>query len=1038
MNMRSIVFATFVVLGWAAANSFSQSQISAGDIKGTVTDSTGGVLPAAMVTVTNIDTGVQRTDETDSTGNFRFFLLPPGDYEVKVQVRGLSTYTRRPVQVTVGKTIFIDAALQPASVLQEVLVQEAAPELEPEKTQQSDTIVEEQIENLPINERNFLNFTLLTPGVTDARGLVTFTLPQAQASGLSFLGQSGRTNNVTIDGVDNNDDAVAGVRSTLSQEAVQEFQIIRSNFSAEFGRAGGGLINIVSKSGTNKLHGRVFAFGRHEALDARNPFAFGPDNSRIDPRYRRLQSGFILGGPIKQDRTFFFLAYEGLRQRESRFVTFLEDTRFFQPTKAQSDLIGFLGTSASPAFRAIGAGLNGALTTSSQTFPATVKLLQENSGVFPFHNSDNTASFRLDHSMSPSNQVFGRLTFSDIDTIGGITGGLKGPSRGANFAVQDSSGVFGHSHFFGSTRVNEFRFQFANRDYNAFPQDAFGPEISINGVAALGRDFFLPSKRNEKRYQWLDNMTVAAGRHEIKFGADFHYIPFDTTTEVFLGGRFIFGEGIPLGLVIDKLAGPGNAAALATFLATPAGAGGAGRPDLAATVGATITSLQSFNFDLPIVYQQGFGDPNAELANKIFAGYVQDNFKATNKFTLNLGLRYDMEFQPTPLHRDTNNFGPRFGFSYSPDSRTAIRGGYGIYYYPLFEALAFVARVLDGTQISQVFLPLTGLAPLGITATSAQVWGLAKQRNVFGNRTLTAADIQSLDIKPGITLPVLLSTDKNLVNPYSQQFSFGIDRTFMGLNISTNYIGNHSVKNIRSRNSNLRQTGANAYGPEFGSINPTILQNNVVESSGGSIYHGLAVSATKRYSNRYQVQVSYTLSKAIDDTMDFITDLQAANQLNLRNERSLSSFDQRHRLVVSSVVNPAAGVTVAPIFTYSSGHPFNLLLGFDANKDTQANTDRPLAAGRNTGRGPNYINFDLRLGKEFHFGTDGAYRVEGIVEAFNLFNRVNFSGINNIVGTTAFTDYRVEGNRNAKPVDPLGFTSAYDPRQIQLGVKFKF
>src|SRR5262249_53764330 len=158
------------------------------------------------------------------------------------------------------------------------------------------------------------------------------------------------------------------------------------------------------------------------------------------------------------------------------------------------------------------------------------------------------------------------------------------------------------------------------------------------------------------------------------------------------------------------------------------------------------------------------------------------------------------------------------------------------------------------------------------------------------------------------------------------------------------------------RNVNLRQTGNNAFGPVFGPIRPTILQDNQVESSGSSIYHGLAVSATKRIRERYQVQASYTLGKAIDDTTDFITDLQAANQLNLQDERSLSSFDQRHRLVMSGLVHAMAGISVAPIIAYSSGHPFNLLLGFDANNDTQANTDRPPFAGRNTGRGPNNIS----------------------------------------------------------------------------------
>lgn len=1012
----------------------AQAQMSSGDLKGTVTDPTNAVVPGAAVTATNAETGVERRTTTDALGVYRFLVLPPATYELKVEAAGFAAYTRRPIQVTVGQSVLIDPQLQPAGIQQEIIVQEQAPLLEPMKVQQSDTITEERIQNLPINERKFLNFSLLTPGVTDDKGLVTFGLPSSPTSGLSFMGQSGRSNNVTIDGVDNNDDAVAAVRSTLSQDAVQEFQINRSNYSAEFGRAAGGLINIVSKSGTNRWHGNVFGFFRDQALDARNPFAFGENGAKIDPPYSRQQAGFTLGGPIRQDRTFFFLSYEGLRQRESRFVSVLQNTRPFQITDSQRALFTTMASSSSAQFRALAAGLGAALTTSEQLYPDTVRLLRSNSGAFPFRNNDNNASLRLDHSVSASNQMFSRLSFSDIDTVGGGVEGLKGPSRGSNFQIQDYAAVFGDTHFVSTHSVNEFRFQFANRDFNVLPAEPFGPEININGVAFLGRDFFLPSVRNEKRYEFVDNFTVASGRQELKFGLDFNYVPFDTTTEVFLGGRFIFGEAIPLGLIMDGVGGPGTAASVGQGLAQM------GRPDLIPNLSNFITSLQSFNLGLPLVYQQGFGNPSATLANKSIAGYVQDNFRVGSKLTLNAGLRYDFELQPTPVHRDKNNWGPRVGFSYSPGTRTLIRGGYGIYYAPVYEAAAFVARVLDGTQISQVFVPLTGLPQLGITATSAQVWGLAKQSGAIGTRTLTTADIARLGLRPGVTPPVILTTSPTLSNPYSQQFSLGVDREVANnLNVSLNYIANHGVKLIRSRNVNLQQIGNNAFGPTFGPINPRILQNSQVESSGSSIYHGFALSATKRYSSNYQFQVSYTLSKAIDDTTDFITDLQPANQLNLRGERGLAASDQRQRLVVSGVVNtPFQRITVAPIVTYSTGHPFNLLLGADANGDTQANTDRPRFAGRNTGRGPNYTNVDLRIAREFRFGGDSDYRLEGIFEAFNLFNRVNFSGVNNIVGTTPLPDYRVSGRRDVGPTDPLGFTSAFDPRQIQLGLKFRF
>jgi Carboxypeptidase regulatory-like domain/TonB dependent receptor len=1015
-----------------AGSAFSQAQMSSGNVKGTVADPSGAVVAGAAVVLTNIDTGVDRSGTTDSVGEFRFFVLSPGSYELKITSAGFATLTHRAVQVTVGQTVILDAKLEPAALQQEVLVQEVLPTVEPEKTQQSDTITEERIDNLPINERNFLNFSMLTPGVTDANGLVTFSLPQTTASGLSFLGQGGRSNSVTIDGVDNNDNAVGAVRSTVSQEAVREFQINRSNYNAEFGRASGGLINIVSKSGTNAWNGDVFAFIRDQSLDARNPFAFGPGGSNIDPPYSRQQAGFTLSGPVKKGRTFFFLSYEGLRQRESRFVTFLENTNVLQPTASQKTLIAALAANPSAMLRAIGTTLGNALTTSDQTFPDTMKLLRSDSGVFPFRNNDNTASLRLDHSISESSQVFGRLTFTDIDTVGSAFGGLRGPSRGTRRQVQDYAAVFGETHFFNARRVNEFRFQFANRDFDVYPADPYGPEITINGVAAVGRDFFLPSTRNEKRYQWVDNYTSVVGSHELKFGGDFNYVPFRTTTEVFRGGRFIFGEAVPLALVIDNIAGAGTTAGIASGLAA------AGRADVIPNLSAPINSLQAFNFGLPIVYQQGFGNPRADFTNKILSGYVQDTFRVRSNVVFNLGLRYDREFQPSPLHRDKNNWGPRFGFSYSRDPKTVVRGGYGVFYSPLFEAIAFVGRVLNGTQIQQVFVPLTGLRELGVTATSALVWELAKQQNVFGNRSITVNDIARLGLQPGLTPPVLLDADPGIVSPYSQQFSLGIDREFPGaFTVGVNYLGNRGVKVVRSRNVNLRQVGTNAYGALFGPMNPRILQNNRVESSGSTIYHGLTLSASKRYRNS-QVQLAYTYSKAIDDTTDFITDLQPANQLNLRAERGLSSFDQRHRLVVNSVLSVPWDVTVSPIFTYSTGHPFNLLLGFDANNDTNANTDRPLFAGRNTGIGPDFVSVDIRVSKTFPIRRESPRRLEAIFEAFNLFNRINFSGLNTVVGNTPLPSYRVRGRRDVAPTDPLGFTSAFDPRQIQLGLKFFF
>jgi hypothetical protein len=1020
--------------------------MSSGDIKGLVVDSSEARVGGANVTVTSLATGVERQTRSDEFGNYRFFALPPGAYAVRAEKAGFTIYTRRPVELTVGQTLDIELRLEPNAVQSEVLVQLPTPILETEQTQQADTITIERINNLPINQRSFLDYALLTPAVTDAAALITFTLPQTPTSGLSFLGQNGRSNCVTIDGVDNIDNAVGAVRSTISQEAVREFQINRAGYAAEFGRCSGGFINIVSRSGTSEWHSAAFLFVRDQALDARNAFAFGPGGSEIDPPFSRQQGGFTAGGPIQKDRTFAFLSYEGLRRRESRFVSFLENPSFFAPTSGstghQQNVIAALAASGSQAFQNLAAGLNTALTTSTATFPDTVKLLEANSGAFPYRSSENTVSLRLDHTASASNQAFVRLNFSDTDTLGGAFGGLKGPSRGTNYQIQDYGAVFSDSQFWGSSKVNEFRFQFANRDFNTFPEEPFGPEININGIATVGRDFYLASTRTEKRYQFVDNFTLVAGsraKHQLKFGVDFNYVTLDTSTEVFLGGRFIFGEVVPLRRVMDALGGAGTATSVENSGVVPT-----------AYLDEPIRSIQAFNLGLPLAYLQGFGDPHAKFNSTIFSAFAQDTFNPLEKLTVNVGLRYDVELNPDPIHRDTNNFGPRLGFTYALDSKTLVRGGYGVYYAQILEAIAFIARVLDGQQIRQVFLPLNGLAAFGIPTTSADVWNRAKQTGALGTRTLTAADLAALNVQPGTTPPVLFGADQDIVNPYSQQFNLGVDRELPGaVNLSVNYLGNRGVKLLRSHNVNLRVVGANAFGPVLGPIDPTLLQNNKVESSGSSIYHGLTVSAFKRYTRWSQFQISYTLSKAIDDTTDFIVDLAASNPLNLRGERGLSAFDQRHRLVVSGVFESPfekgmgalgllRGLKLSPIFTVASGHPFNVLLGFDANGDTNANTDRPAGVGRNVGHGPGYVSLNLRAAREFVLKGRRETRVEAVVEGFNVFNRVNYSGVNTVVGMTPLPAEPIKGSRLASPSDPLGFTSAFDPRQIQLGLRVTY
>jgi hypothetical protein len=1055
---------TLIAISLAASGLFGQAQSNMADLSGVVRDPSGSVVPGVEIVVTNTEIGLPRSTRSNGEGRYRVPLLPPGKYEVRAQSTGFAAKVYRDVVLTVGHYANLDIDLQVSQAASEISVIASANIIEPEKTVQASTIQETEIDNLPINGRSYLDFTLLTPGVTDRHIHLSTSVPQATTSDLSFAGQDQRSNSVTIDGADNIDIVSNAVRSTLSQEAIQEFQIARNSFSAEFGRARGGVINIVTKSGTNQYHGDGFFFFRNNTLDARNPFGFGPDRTPINPPFKRYQFGGTLGGPIVRDKTFFFASYEGLQRDESKFVTFLDDENIFRATPSQQRLFDFLGSTGVPALQGLARAFvdsrSGILNTTELTFPDTLRLFRRESGTFPFTADSNTGSVKLDHQLAPNNRSSVRLSFADSFDNGVEFGALQGVSNGVSFKTRDFSAVFSDTHIFSPTVLNESRFQYGRRRFAVPTNDPVGPNIIIEGVAEFGRQFLNPSSYRTNLFQFVDNVTFLRGDHQFKVGADFSTMDPSGFAEVFLGGQFTFAEAIPLGLVIDRALGPGASNGLASQLSTPVTAGGLGRPDLAPNILAPISGLQAFNLGLPISYFQGFGNPKASLRYNQLATYFQDNWKLRHNLTINLGIRYDVDWRPATLNvvsqapfqfklarvRDRNNIGPRFGFAWTPSNSgaTVVRGGYGVYYQNLFQAVAFVSQVLSG-QISQVFLPITGLP--GFRATSVDAWGIYKSTGRIGEPAL-----QSLGVRPGTTPSVILPGASDAVNPYSQHASLGLERAVTkNISVSTDYLLNRGVHLIRSRDINVRKVGPNRF--ELPALDPRFVQVSMLETSGNSIYHGLTVSMRKRYSDSSSAMVSYTLGKVIDDTTDFITSLQPNDQTNLRGERALSSFDQRHRLVLSGVWNSPfssssgsnaliADWTVSPIVTWSSGKPFNLLLGFDRNGDTHSETDRPILAGgaivgRNTGRGPSFFSTDLRVARKFLLPGERA-NFEFIFEAFNLFNKVNYSGVNNVVGNMPLPSSVLEGSEHIPANRPLGFTAAFNPRQIQLGFRMNF
>ncbi len=931
---------------------------------------------------------------------------------------GFRTDTVRQVRVTVGRTGVLDERLSLGATFAVTVVEGSTRLVDTERAQQADTLEQEALHGLPINRRDYLDFTMLAPGVTDSRAMADdsdYRVKQTPQSGLSFFGSNGRGNSVTIDGGETNDGS-GGVRSTVSQEAVQEFQINRANYSAEFGGASGGVINIVTKSGTNAAHGSAFVYVRHDRLDAGDPFARVLEDGaprRVKPPSKRGQFGGSLGGPISAGRTFFFGAVEGLRRRESSVVSLLTDLSIFQPTPDQEAVLAALPPPAAEALRQ-------ALTSP----PSTVDLFQSNSGVFPFESNNWLFSGRVDHTATARDQLLFRASYSSLNESNANLQALLGATRGTEIEQFDPTVLAGWTRSISPAMVNEARVQFNHRRFLVNGRDPFGPEIRINGYGIFNRDYLLPSRNIERRLELKDNLSVQHGRHLLRMGTQVIVRGVKAEGHVFFGGRFTFGS-LP-GQVLN--------------------------PDLPPDF--TINALQAFNLGLAQTYQQGTGDPTVVDTYPYVGVYVQDSWKPRPNLTLEMGVRYEYDSRKEPLRTDTNNIGPRFGFAWDPvgDGKTTVRGGYGIFYSPTYFQVDWVVNALNEIgghrQVAQAFTAITSPG----ASSSANIFSTLVEQGVIGiptpQRPVTPDDVAQFGITFPTTGPrppftVLFEAAPDYASPYSQQASFGVERQIRSqwaVSLSGVYVRTRKLP--RARDANLREAPVDpALGirvwsdPVRDFVDPLLAQRNVFESTANSAYAGLIAEVQKRFSDDFSLNMNYTFSKATDDVVDYNSDFEAADQTNLSAEHALSSFDQRHRIVAYGLWHAPAGFAISPIFTYNSGRPFNLLAGFDLNGDRHDTTDRPAGAGRNTGIGPSFWTVDLRVGKSVQLSEGSA--LEFTLDAFNLFNRLNLSSINNTVGNMP-PPFDVKGRDDRSPSEPLGFTGAHDSRRIQVGARLSF
>src|SRR6267378_1392033 len=1107
--MRSTLLAcAFVLTAWlfpANPVAHAQGTGTSGEIRGTVTDPTGGTAPKATTEVEDTEKGIRRTAITGSDGEYQVTGLPPSTYSVTVRLAGFQTETHRNVVLNVGQTLILDFRLRVATGTAQIEVTSEAPTVETARGSQADTLVQQYIADLPIGRRDYLTFTLLAPGVSNSNTIADnadFRVKQTPQSGLSFYGSNGRGNSVTVDGGEANDDS-GGVRLNLSQEAVQEFQINRSNYMAELGGASGATINIVSKTGTNRLHGSLYGFFRNDVFDAADPFAFSqalqpgatfnpaqPDTQGINVKnsLSRQQYGGTLGFPIKKDKTFLFVAFEGLRQDAQNAVPLLTNTKIFRPqTDASNNQAAILnglaarGAALVPCFpaqlipaAACAAALTSALTVSPTTGLSAGQIarnaflnsqFESNGGVLPFNTRQYQTSGRFDHQFSDQNQVFLRYSYvHDLEENPDVQS-LTGFSRGSSIHTYDNTLQGSWFHLFSPRTSNEARVQFSYNDFNVIPNAPGQVGLDIPGFANLGTQIFLPNLTIMRRYEFADNFTMTRGRHTMKMGGGGLIRGNHSESHTFFPGRFVFGN-LPGGLLSPCLAAP--AAACGVTGVSP----------------AALDSLQTVSLGLPQFYQQGFDNP-VYTANRPFAAaYWQDSWAIRPNFTLNYGLRYELDVQYGNLNTDKDNFAPRVSFAWDPfkDHKTVVRAGYGIFYSPVYAQIPNVVQTLGIVngfrQIAQVFVPLTG-APGNLSLTSATIFRTLFAQGKVQCTTpapgsaacITPADLAQPSLNIAVThtgpippLSVIFSGQPDYQNPYSQQGEFGIEREIAGgFSVSASYIYVHTLKlpvaidiNLLSApfvpagpaNIPIRQWSTNPGFPCAGAAivtcfkNPLLLQSDQYSSQGSALYQGGILEVKKRFSHHFTFMGNYTFSKAIDTTTDFNSDYGPNDQTDLAAERGLSSFDQRHKVVVAGVIQSPwqgrilSGFELAPIFRYNSAHPFNLLAGTNVNNDRHSTTDRPPGVGRNTGVGPDYVSFDTRLSWQAKVAEKGT--LQFIVEGFNLFNRTNFGSVNNVVGVIAPPTQPLQGDRTLSPSQPLGFTSAFPKREIQLGLRLVF
>jgi outer membrane receptor protein involved in Fe transport len=1060
MKLRSKLALSLTVLlmvACVAPRAVAQATITFAQLNGSVMDESGRAVVKATIELRQLATNRQYTATTNEAGLYLVPNLPPGQYELTAQAPGLAKYTQTGIVLTVGQAATIDITLKVAAVQETVQVTSQAPPVEPTRTEVSQAIQSQQIQELPTNGRNFVDFALLTPGVATGRTSLQSTFTETETVRISFGGMRDLSNALTVDGADFINMATGSQRATPSQEAVSEFRVVNNSYGAEYGRALGGIVNVVTKSGTNDLHGSVYAYHNNASANARTLLTLPEFN-----QFRRTQFGATIGGPIKKDKTFFFANYEGQRLGES-------------PTYPTTLINNLALIDASKA--AVG------LPPEDLT---TLKTLDHDNGFV-----------RLDHQINADNRLGIRYFIQDErdlnvlvgDTLDG--GGIGAPSSGHDTFLRDQSLAGTVNSVLKPSLVNTALVQWARRHYN-FPAVSGQPNLDIPNTLLFGKNFGTFDTINESRVQVSDSVSWVKGNHYWKFGGDFNHIwdfvlwPGFTPMRIILPG---FNCMVQFANYVDPTANiaevPQNGPCPTppffngvpiVFWGAPVGTGAITPGSLPPVVPPTPSG--GFN-----QWPNGFvnaPDYYAPLNHSYIGFFAQDQWRITPKLTLNYGLRWDFEAGLTDIiNHDFRGWQPRVGLAYSPTRRTVIRAGYGIFddhYNTTFFFTTWPQREVVIPGAPQSFVRLTNATTAGYVLNQLPVGlFLAKfqypsataysttdcPNNVAGTAVpapwcaakemvLTGQAPPNYNTGPAGTAVTNSGGgwDRNSRISYSEQASLQIDQQIgQNLVVSAGYLFVGSHKQVRPMNLNVCPPAgfpASPAYPDWVPQDPTVtfcpsafdalafappacgdctispdnklpdgkdafsgaLFTNAglmyyLDNSGVSVYHGGSVSVTDRIGQYFRFNANYTFSHTQDDGTftTFVSTPQ--DQYNRALEKATSVQDVRHRFVANFTADtPQTGFwrnfELSGIITLQSPRPFTIFVGNDVNGDTNPVTDRVGLSPRNAYRGDKLYNVDLRISRLVHFNERAGVLLA--LDAFNVFNRPNVDEVTSVYG----------------------------------------